>query len=49
MSVEAVKKAAQRLRGAYGAALRRRIAATVPDPSMIDDEIRELFKALAAD
>jgi len=48
MSVEAVKKAAQRLRGGYGAALRRRIAATVPDPSMIDDEIRELFEALAA-
>ena len=48
MSVDAVKKAAQRLRARYGAALRSRIAATVPDPSMIDEEIRDLFEALAA-
>jgi DNA-directed RNA polymerase specialized sigma24 family protein len=48
MSVPAVKKAAQRLRERYGAALRRCAAATVDDPAEVDEEIRELFEALAA-
>jgi RNA polymerase sigma-70 factor (ECF subfamily) len=43
----AVKKAAQRLRERYGAALRHRIGMIVEDPSQIDDEIRGLFAALS--
>lgn len=48
MSVAAVKKAAQRLRERYGDALRRRIAATLADGEDLDQEIAELFAALAA-
>jgi RNA polymerase sigma-70 factor (ECF subfamily) len=47
MSADAVKKAAQRLRQRYRELLRARIAATVEDPALVDDEIRELFAALA--
>lgn len=43
----AVKKAAQRLRERFAAALRKRIATTVDQPFQIDDEIRSLFAALA--
>ena len=35
------------LRQRYREALRTRIASTVDDPSQIDDEIRDLFAALA--
>lgn len=48
MSVAAVKKAAQRLRQRYGDALRRRIAETLADDESVDQEIAELFAALAA-
>ena len=48
MSVAAVKKAAQRLRQRYGDALRRRIAETLADGESVDQEIAELFAALAA-
>jgi hypothetical protein len=45
----AVQQAVQRLRKRYKAILRARIAATldVPDETAIDDEIRDLFAALA--
>jgi RNA polymerase sigma-70 factor (ECF subfamily) len=48
MTVGAVHVAVHRLRQRYRAALRARIAATVDDPSQIDDEIRDLFSALAS-
>jgi DNA-directed RNA polymerase specialized sigma24 family protein len=48
MTEDAVKKAAQRLRQRYGILLREQIAATVDDPAKIDEEIRDLFAALAA-
>jgi RNA polymerase sigma-70 factor (ECF subfamily) len=48
MSVAAVKKAAQRLRERYGDALRRRITDTLADGEDLDQEIAELFAALAA-
>jgi RNA polymerase sigma-70 factor (ECF subfamily) len=41
-----VATAVHRLRRRYRTILREEIAATVADPSEIDDEIRELFKAL---
>ena len=44
----AVGTAAHRLRRRYREVLRQRIAATVADPSEIDDEIRDLFAAVAA-
>lgn len=47
MSEDAVKKAAQRLRQRYRALLREQIAATLDDPAGIEEEIRDLFKALA--
>ena len=47
MSEEAVRKAAQRLRQRYRSVLRERIADTVDEPGKVDDEIRELFAALA--
>ncbi|MFO0893222.1 MAG: sigma-70 family RNA polymerase sigma factor [Isosphaeraceae bacterium] len=43
---QAVATAVHRLRRRYREALREEIAATVADPSEIDDEIRELFRAL---
>ncbi len=45
----AVQQAVQRLRKRYKAILRERIAATLdnPDESAINDEIRDLFAALA--
>jgi DNA-directed RNA polymerase specialized sigma24 family protein len=48
ITVGAVQVAVHRLRQRYRAALRARIGATVGDPSQIDDEIRELFAALAS-
>lgn len=47
MTEDAVKKAAQRLRQRYRAILREHIAATVEGPDLVDDEIRDLFSALA--
>ncbi len=47
MTVEAVKKAVQRLRRRYGDLLRDEIAQTVAHPSEIDDEIRCLRAALS--
>jgi RNA polymerase sigma-70 factor (ECF subfamily) len=42
----AIRVAVHRLRRRYGALLRQEIAATVDDPSEIDDEIRSLFHSL---
>ena len=47
MTLAAVKKAAQRLRARYGAAIRRRVATTVAHPDGVEAEIRDLFDALA--
>jgi hypothetical protein len=47
MTLGAVKKAAQRLRARYGAAIRRRVAGTLARPDEVEAEIRELFDALA--
>jgi RNA polymerase sigma factor (sigma-70 family) len=49
MTEGAVQQAVQRLRKRYKAILRERIAATLdaPDEAAIDDEIRDLFTALA--
>lgn len=44
---DAIKKAAQRLRARYGAAVRRRVAGTVDDPDDVDAEVRDLFDALS--
>lgn len=44
----AVQVAVYRLRRRYREALRDRIAATLEDPEGIDDEIRDLFTALAS-
>lgn len=46
MSEGAVKVAMHRLRRRYGAVLRLEISETVSEPAQIDDEIRELFRAL---
>jgi RNA polymerase sigma factor (sigma-70 family) len=46
MSEGAVKVAIHRLRRRFGALLRDEIAETVSDPDEVDDEIRELFRAL---
>jgi len=46
MSEDAVKVAAHRLRRRYRDLLRREIAQTVADPSLIDNEIRDLLSAL---
>ena len=48
MNEEAVRKAAQRLRQRYRSVLRERIADTVDEPERIDDEVRDLFAALAS-
>jgi RNA polymerase sigma factor (sigma-70 family) len=47
ITVGAVQVAVHRLRQRYRETLRTRIAATVDDLSQIDDEIRDLFAALA--
>ncbi len=47
MTEGAVKVAAHRLRQRYRDLLREEIARTVADPGEVDDEIRELFGALA--
>ncbi len=44
----AVQVAVHRLRGRYRSTLRSRIAATVADPSDIEEEIRDLFAALSS-
>lgn len=46
MSEGAVKVAVHRLRRRFGALLREEIAETVSDAGHVDDEIRELFRAL---
>ena len=46
MTEGAVKVAAHRLRGRYRELLREEIAQTVADPADVDDEIRDLFRAL---
>jgi RNA polymerase sigma-70 factor (ECF subfamily) len=47
MKVDAVRKAAQRLRQRYRELLRQNIADTVDATDRVDDEIRDLFAALA--
>ncbi len=47
LSPGAVKVAAHRLRRRYRALLRAEIGRTVDDPARVDDEIRDLFAALA--
>ena len=42
----AARVAAHRLRRRYGELLRQEIAATLADPTQVDDEIRDLFAAL---
>jgi len=49
MTEGAVKVAVHRLRRRFGALLRAEIAETVADPAQVDDEIRELFRALRGD
>jgi RNA polymerase sigma-70 factor (ECF subfamily) len=46
MSEGAIKVAMHRLRRRFGALLRDEIGETVSDPNEVDDEIRELFRAL---
>lgn len=48
MSEGAARVAAHRLRSRYGELLRQEIAATVAEPTEIDDEIQDLFAALDA-
>ena len=47
MTEGAVQVAAHRLRRRYREALRDRIAGTVADPAVIEDEIRDLFAAVS--
>ena len=47
MTEAALKKAAQRLRQRYGESLRQQIASTVEGPEQVEEEIRELFAAVA--
>jgi RNA polymerase sigma factor (sigma-70 family) len=49
MSEGAVKVAVHRLRRRFGALLREEIAETVGDPAQVDDEIRDLFRALKSE
>jgi RNA polymerase sigma-70 factor (ECF subfamily) len=46
MTERVVQMAVYRLRRRYGKALRAKISETVSEPSLIDDEIRDLFTAL---
>jgi RNA polymerase sigma-70 factor (ECF subfamily) len=46
MSEGAVKVAVHRLRRRFGVILREEIAETVSDPAEVDEEIRDLFRAL---
>jgi len=50
MTEAAIQQAASRLRKRYRAILREQIAATLDEPSeeAVDDEVRELFEALAS-
>jgi hypothetical protein len=48
MTEHALQVAAHRLRRRYREALRSRIAATVADPSQIEEEIRDLFDEVAS-
>jgi RNA polymerase sigma-70 factor (ECF subfamily) len=48
MSEGAIKVTVHRLRRRFGALLREEISETVSEPSQVDDEIRELFRALKA-
>ena len=47
LSEAAVRKAFERLKKRFGAELRRRVGETVADPAEVDDEIRDLFAAVA--
>lgn len=47
MTEAAVKKAAQRLRARYRELLYEQITMTLEDPADVEEEIRELFLALA--
>jgi RNA polymerase sigma-70 factor (ECF subfamily) len=47
MTEGAVKMAASRLRKRYGEILREEIARTVADPADVEEEVRDLFAALA--
>ena len=47
MTEGAVKMAASRLRRRYGAILREEIARTLADPADVEEEVRDLFAALA--
>ena len=47
LTPNAVKMVAQQMRERYAAELRRRIAQTVARPEDVDEEIRELFVAVA--
>jgi RNA polymerase sigma factor (sigma-70 family) len=47
MTEGAIKMAASRLRRRYGEILREEIARTLADPGDIEDEVRDLFAALA--
>ena len=47
MTEGAVKVSAHRLRRRFGELLREQVERTVADPAQVDDEIRELFAALA--
>jgi RNA polymerase sigma factor (sigma-70 family) len=49
MSEGAIKVAVHRLRRRFGALLREEISETVSDPAEVDDEIRDLFRALKGD
>jgi len=48
MSLDALKKAVERLRRRYGELLREEIAQTVSDPAEVDEEIRYLRSVVAA-
>jgi len=48
LSIDALKKAVERLRRRYGELLREEIAHTVSDPAEVDDEIRYLRSVVGA-
>jgi RNA polymerase sigma-70 factor (ECF subfamily) len=48
LSIDALKKAVERLRRRYGELLREEIAHTVSDPAEVDEEIRYLRSVVAA-